>query len=483
MAGAVGVVAMVLVPQALAGTFTVTTNADSGGGSLRQAILDANAAAGSDTITFAVGTGLQRITLASPLPAITQPVVLDAATQPSVTAPGIVLDGSSCATCADGLVVTGGGSTIKGLAVVGFDGRGVVFDGTQTGAGGNTLETSAVGWDPETSFFKNNGAAGVAILSSPNNTIGGSAAAKVVVAGDGNSAAGDDQTEILITGTASSGNVVSGNWIGLGADGTSSPDTANGVVVTAGAHDNTIGGAASAGNTFFVFYQDAIDIRSAGSGNVVAGNSIGVDDEGTVGSSDRGIGVEDSPGTTIGDSAVPPGFADTTRGNVVAGATGGVGILVSGSSDGTRIVGNFIGTDRQGASGLGNGQGVRVLDASGITIGPGNTVTANSSDGIEIAGGSGNRIVANSIFGNGANVVGAKGIRIDPGANGDIAAPVLTDAASASGTTTGHGTFQGTSPNEQVFVELFAGSSCDPRGGGERYLGSVTATGNANGFA
>src|ERR1035437_5600729 len=48
-------------------TFTVANTTDSGSGSLRQAILDANAASGDDLITFTV-TGT--ITLASALPAI-----------------------------------------------------------------------------------------------------------------------------------------------------------------------------------------------------------------------------------------------------------------------------------------------------------------------------------------------------------------------------------------------------------------------------
>jgi hypothetical protein len=42
---------VVLASPAQAATFTVTVTNDSGAGSLRQAILDANAAAGEDTIT------------------------------------------------------------------------------------------------------------------------------------------------------------------------------------------------------------------------------------------------------------------------------------------------------------------------------------------------------------------------------------------------------------------------------------------------
>ncbi|PSB34445.1 Calx-beta domain-containing protein [Stenomitos frigidus] len=48
-------------------TFTVANTADSGAGSLRQAVTDANGAAGADTINFALGAGAQTITLSSGL--------------------------------------------------------------------------------------------------------------------------------------------------------------------------------------------------------------------------------------------------------------------------------------------------------------------------------------------------------------------------------------------------------------------------------
>ena len=115
---AVAVVALlgvVLVPQAFAGTFVVTNTADSGAGSLRQAIIDSSSASGSE-IDFLIGTGVQRITLASPLPVITSPVVINGLTQPGVNPPDIVLDGSQCSAQSgpcDGLVVQSGGSTIE----------------------------------------------------------------------------------------------------------------------------------------------------------------------------------------------------------------------------------------------------------------------------------------------------------------------------------------------------------------------------------
>ena len=62
----------------------MTTTADSGPGSLRQAILDSNVATGgTNTIDFAIpGTGVQTIDTASPLPAITTPLLIDGTTQP-----------------------------------------------------------------------------------------------------------------------------------------------------------------------------------------------------------------------------------------------------------------------------------------------------------------------------------------------------------------------------------------------------------------
>ncbi len=68
--------------QGLLATYTVTTVNDSGAGSLRQAILDANANAGADTINFNIaGTGIHTISLASLLPTITGQTTINATTE------------------------------------------------------------------------------------------------------------------------------------------------------------------------------------------------------------------------------------------------------------------------------------------------------------------------------------------------------------------------------------------------------------------
>src|SRR5688572_17968642 len=78
-----------------AATISVTVTNDTGAGSLRQAIIDANAAAGADTITFNISpAGTNTISVATALPAITEAVVIDGTTQPGFAgAPVIELKG------------------------------------------------------------------------------------------------------------------------------------------------------------------------------------------------------------------------------------------------------------------------------------------------------------------------------------------------------------------------------------------------------
>src|SRR6187399_2127950 len=80
VASSIGLLA--LAASAGANTYTVTSTADSGAGTLRQAILDANANSGADTIEFNIaGSGVHTITPATALPVITSPVTIDGYTQ------------------------------------------------------------------------------------------------------------------------------------------------------------------------------------------------------------------------------------------------------------------------------------------------------------------------------------------------------------------------------------------------------------------
>ena len=132
-------------------TFTVTNTNDSGAGSLRQAILDANALAGADTITFNIsGTGVHTINVGSAVASsmtITEAVTIDATTDDSFASnsnrPAIILDGNNSFT-GDGVVLSGtaDGTTIRGFVIRDFTGDGIEI---QANSNGNTIAGNTIG--------------------------------------------------------------------------------------------------------------------------------------------------------------------------------------------------------------------------------------------------------------------------------------------------------------------------------------------------
>jgi hypothetical protein len=99
------------------GTFVVTTSADSGPGSLRQATLDSNAATGAtNTIDFDIpGHGVEPIHLASPLPPLTNPVLIDGTSEPGYALTPLIQLIAQDAGTFDGLTITGSDVTVRGL--------------------------------------------------------------------------------------------------------------------------------------------------------------------------------------------------------------------------------------------------------------------------------------------------------------------------------------------------------------------------------
>ncbi len=102
------------------GRFAVTTTADSGPGSLRQAILDSNlAVGGTNTIDFDIpGAGVQTIAAASPLPTITTPLLIDGTTQPGYAGAPLIAIAGQGAGSTDPLSV-GSDATVKGVTIDG----------------------------------------------------------------------------------------------------------------------------------------------------------------------------------------------------------------------------------------------------------------------------------------------------------------------------------------------------------------------------
>jgi hypothetical protein len=160
--------------RALPSTFTVTTGANDGTGSLRQAILDSNATPGADTIAFDIGGGgVQTIQPTAALPDVTDAAVIDGTTQPGFEgSPLIVLNGSQAGSGVSGLTISAGTSTIRGLVINSYSGNGVVLQAN----GGDLIVGNYIGTDVTGTAALGN-LSGVFIANtSSNNTVGGSAA-------------------------------------------------------------------------------------------------------------------------------------------------------------------------------------------------------------------------------------------------------------------------------------------------------------------
>ena len=164
-------------------TFTVTNTNDGGAGSLRDAITRANATPGSDLIRFSIpGPPPYVISPTSPLPDVTDPVRIDATTQPGFAGTPIVqLNGAGAGAITDGLVILPGASSVQGLVIRGFGGNGIRLKN----GGGNVIAGNYLGTDVTGSVAMGNDSDGIFVEDSALNTIGGTAAsARNVISGN-----------------------------------------------------------------------------------------------------------------------------------------------------------------------------------------------------------------------------------------------------------------------------------------------------------
>lgn len=181
--GAIGIVSSVAAP------FTVVNTSDSGTGSLRQAILNANGNTGADTIGFNIPasdpncdptTHVCTVTLASSLPAITDPVTIDGYTQPGTSvntqanSDNAVLRIEINGNGKDGFVITGGSSTIRGLVINRCGGVSFTDAGITLRSGNNVIEGNFIGTDPTGETAEPNVfSGGVLVSTGASNLIGG----------------------------------------------------------------------------------------------------------------------------------------------------------------------------------------------------------------------------------------------------------------------------------------------------------------------
>ncbi len=491
-----------------ASTFTVINISDSGAGSLRQAILDANATVGQDTIAFNIpGTGVHTITPNSVLPAITESVVIDGYTQPGSSPNNLAngdnavllveLDGSGIpggAVLTPGLQINASNCEVKGLVINRFIGEGISIVGSAgSHTSGNIIQGNFIGTNATGTVARGNND-GVKIQFSNNNLIGGTtAAARNVLSGNGGRG--------ILVATGASTNLIQGNFIGTTVDGTAALGNSSGGIFSGGTGPDTIGGTvAGARNVISGNVANAgIFIQSGTStGPVIQGNLIGTDVTGTVALGNH-FGIWLNFGSSLGNGTIG-GTADGAR-NVISGNRSD-GVFISGGSRNNQLLGNYIGTDITGTQPLGNaGNGVRIEESAtnnslgGPLAGQGNTIAFNTGNGVRVLtspNSNGNSIRRNSIFSNGGLGIdlGGDGVTPNDPGDGDQGSnnlqnfPVITSVTTNGTQTAITGTLN-SAPNTTFTVNLYSNNACDPSGNGEGAApfgpGAVAVATNASG--
>ncbi|MGP0069504.1 MAG: hypothetical protein ACLQGP_38640 [Isosphaeraceae bacterium] len=473
--------------QLLSTLWVTNTNDDTNPNSLRWAILQANADTSTDTIDFDIPSpGSVTIQLSSPLPALTNPVMIDGTTEPGYEgSPLVEIDGSGLSgTGNSGLILSGGGSTIQGLAIVGFSGAAVVLES----GGGNVVDGDYLGVTPDGTRAIPNGQ-GLEVLGSSLNTIGCGAG------GAGNVISGNTGNGILIQpmGSPSSDNLIGGNWIGTTADGNAAlGNTLSGIAIV-GSSNNIVGSPGQGfGNVISGNLGPGISVTGQSLATQIQNDFIGVAQDGRtpLGNGGDGIQLEDAPGTVIGG-------VDLGESNVI-GANHGDGVNTSGQTTGLLVSGNFIGTDESGVLELGNlGNGISLGSSSntigGSGFGAGNVIEFNGTGsvgaGVELVGDVDHDLIfSNSIYDNaglGINLGSGPTPNHAPGTIGPNDYqnyPTLTIAQSDGNETTIQGSLY-ESPNTSYLIQFFASPTEDPSGHGQGkvLLGATSVTTDANG--
>ncbi len=431
--------------SAKAGSIVVSNLNDTGPGSLRQAIMDANANAGPDTITFSISGTINDDQKTNG----DMPHVADNNTTIDATGQSITLKAAGVNHSPPPIVIDSSNNTIKGFTINGYTGG----DGMEVGGNNNLISNMVL----------NGNSQGIRINGNNNR--------------------------------------VEGCFIGTNATGTSAvANTLSGLIVQAGATGNTIGGTTAAQrNIISGNGGDGMQIDGA-PGNTVEGNYIGTNATGSAAIPNGGEGLLISDlGTASTDNVI--GGTTPGAGNLISG-NAGHGIKINwNTTTGNLIQGNLIGTNAAGNAGIANGGGGVVIDfgASGNTIGgadpgTGNTIAFNTGVGIGMAttGGTGNAFLENSIFSNTGLGIDLKldGITANDAGDGDSGPnklqnfPVLSLVSTASGATRVQGSLN-SSPNANFRLEFFSNAACDASGNGEgqTFLGFTNVTTNGSGDA
>ena len=280
----------------------------------------------------------------------------------------------------NGIYGTGGTGVFVGGALAGRvntisgnGGLGIDLDNTSASW---TIHGNNIGVDATGAAGLGNAGGGIRSLTG-GHTIGSTfAAGRNVISGNGFNG--------IALGSTANGVTVFGNYIGTNAAGTAAL-AGQPMGLRVFGSNCTIGGAdATTRNVISGNTSVGISLESPAAGCVVSANYIGVNSTGTA-------AVPNGGGVSLGGSNHTLGGDTAGESNVISGNSQG-GVSVSGT--GHLIRGNYIGTNAAGTAALANGGiGIRVLAASGVTIGgtaagEGNLVSGNGSDGIVTDGAS-----------------------------------------------------------------------------------------------
>lgn len=219
--------ALLAPAAAIATTYTVTTTADDGPGSLRAALL---AAGNGDLVAFDIaGEGVHEIFPQTALPPIAGGVTLDALTQTGASCAAwppvlrVELRGDQAPPTTSGLTTSANDVTIRGLAVSGWNGNGIVIGGSFA-----LVECSFVGTDASGTLVRGNDADGIRVTGGAESVI------------RRNLVSGNTIDGVRLAGAADT--LVAGNWIGPDASGALTfPNGGPGIELRDGANGSILG--------------------------------------------------------------------------------------------------------------------------------------------------------------------------------------------------------------------------------------------------
>lgn len=383
----------VVATSGWAAVFTVTNKADSGPGSLRDAINQANANGVLDTITFAPKLTTKVIAPLTQLPTLTEAGTTIDGDLDNDCRPDIALNGQNVFK-GNGLVVGAGGAcTIDGLSITSFSAYGIELNTSHD----NVIKCCYLGITRKGTTVQANGQADIYVSYSDRNRIGGPAAADRNLFATGAGTRGIEFYE-------ADGNTAQGNYFGLKPDGSPLPSVRHRGIVLDQSSGNAIGGDQPGEGNVFGNLEQALMIAYSSSDNTVAGNYIGIGPDGSTSLpiTVRGISVNDTSTYNIIGGTTPG-----ARNVFAGGAPYAIGFFDS-DTVGNKVKGNYFGTNAAGTGKRPLEVGVQLFaDAAAQQIGgkkpkAGNYFccsTGTTPTGISFANGGNDTLVRYNKFG------------------------------------------------------------------------------------